>query len=264
MTVIAKPNNKKAELLILPAVPDRWTAGYVGAHAFQFVIFYYCIKSAFFDFDDVEKALGFYGAYHREPWNQAIHFFGVPLIIWTMTIFSAHLPFSNDLLPLIDFLPGVQPHRITWATLWMMLYAAFYLSIDLTGAFMFAPWLYFMYASAVHWTANDQWKYYHQTSNRNTTRWLGTGSLLQISLLVHVVSWYVQIHAGHTIIEGARPASLVNLGGALTAAPLFAFYEGVWLVGFRKEFQQRVIAQVAIYTRELCLQGAKLRVCETL
>ena len=126
---------------------------------------------------------------------------------------------------------------------------------------MFAPWLYYMYATAVHWTENDQLLYYQ---NSKTTHWLGTGRLLQMAFAVHVASWYLQIHAGHKIIEGATPASLVNLGAALTAAPLFAFYEGVWFVGFRKEFQQRVIAQVAVYTHEVCSQGANLRVCSSL
>jgi 2-hydroxy fatty acid dioxygenase len=263
MTVIIKPN-KKEEIVLLPAVPDRWTVGFFAAHAVQAAIFYHCVKSAVTDFDNAETALAFYGVYHREPWNQAIHFFGVPLIIWTMMIFAAHVVFSNNnkLLPLLDFLPGIRPHRVTWATLWVLMYVVFYLSIDVPGACMFAPWLYFMYATAVHWTANDQWRYYH--SNKGITHWLGTGRLLQVALAVHVASWYIQIHAGHTIIEGAKPASLVNLGGALTAAPLFAFYEGVWFVGFRKEFQQRIVAQVAVYTQELCSQGANLRVCATL
>lgn len=253
---------KSAELVMLPAAPPATTTayGFVAAHAVHAIVFCCCVKSVATDFDTAEKALAFYGVYHREPWNQAIHFFGVPLIIWTMLIFAAHLPFSNE-LPLLGSMPGVRPHRLSWATVWIGMYLSFYLSIDVPGACMFGPLLYFMYATAVRWTENDQLQYWQ--SNKRAS-WLGTGRLLQVALALHVAGWYVQVHPGHMIIEGAYPASLVNLGAALTSAPLFAFYEGVWFLGVRKEFQTRVLAQVAVYTQEVCAHGGNLRACTNL
>lgn len=78
------------------------------------------------------------------------------------------------------------------------------------------------------------------------------------------LAWYVQIHPGHVVIEGAKPAVLDSFGGALTSAPLFAFYEGVWLLGINKELQERTNTLVAEYTAELCAAGASMRVCESL
>jgi 2-hydroxy fatty acid dioxygenase len=264
MTVVTAPK-MKGDSLLLPAAPESLNVGFVAAHFFQACIFYYCFKSIVFDFKDAAKSLAFYGVYHREPWNQFIHFFGVPLIIWTMMIFAAHLPFSSQSSRswIVDGLPGIRRHRVTWATAWVVLYTAFYLSIDVPGALMFAPWLYYMYATSVTWAANDQYRYYYHVKP-GQTNWWGTGRLLLLSLLVHASSWILQIHTGHSIIEGATPASLVNLGAALTSAPLFAFYEGIWFLGYRQEFQRGVLEQVAVYTKQVCEQGANLRVCASL
>ena len=75
----------------------------------------------------------------------------------------------------------------------------------------------------------------------------------------------IEIHLGHHIIEGAQPASLQSLGGALTVAPLFAFYEGLWLLGINKELQATTLAMVDQLTRELCTSGAvAMRACGSL
>jgi 2-hydroxy fatty acid dioxygenase len=58
--------------------------------------------------------------------------------------------------------------------------------------------------------------------------------------MVHLLSWYFQIHWGHYLIEGAAPAVWQSVGGALTTAPLFAFYEGLWYVGLQSDLQHRV------------------------
>lgn len=246
-------------------LPARQPAAFVSlglllSHAFHGVIFTICAKSAY-NFEDATRAMAFYGVYHREPWNQLIHFFGVPFILWTMLVFAAHLPISNT--SQIDFLPGVEPHYVTWAELWFLLYSVFYYSIDVTGAVLFTPLLYMMYATSINWTIHDQ-RLYQESDHSISPSWMGSGQLLRLALILHIFSWYLQIHAGHKIIEGAQPASLANLGGALTTAPLFAFFEGVWFMGFRKDFQMAVIKQVGKYTEELCAQGTDMRVCTTL
>ena len=73
----------------------------------------------------------------------------------------------------------------------------------------------------------------------------------------------MQIHPGHKIFEGAQPAVLQSLGGALTSAPLFAYYEAVWAMGLRREMQQEVLIRVDKLRRELCLDGAQMRLCPT-
>merc|ERR1712151_1258137 len=91
--------------------------------------------------------------------------------------------------------------------------------------------------------------------------WNGNTNLLYYSLFVNILSWYVQIHLGHHILEGASPAVTKSVGGALTSAPLFAFYEGLWLFGINKQLHERTIQLVAHYTSTLCNDGAAMRIC---
>jgi len=76
-----------------------------------------------------------------------------------------------------------------------------------------------------------------------------------------LLGWYVQIHPGHGIYEGAKPAVLQSIGGALTAAPLFAYYEGLWWMGLNKGLQLETKLLVDEYTVDLCRNGAKMRAC---
>ena len=66
---------------------------------------------------------------------------------------------------------------------------------------------------------------------------------------------------GHKIFEGATPAAVSSLGGALTSAPLFAYYEGLWFFGLNKGLQQQTLDLVQEYTKELCQKGADMRIC---
>jgi 2-hydroxy fatty acid dioxygenase len=240
------------------------------AHAFFSMVFVTCVRSAL-AFGGPEPALAFYGVYHRHPWNQAIHFVGVPMIIWTLLIMAAHVPLfpmmgqkqEKSLLSSLRVHCGgwVQPHPPTWATMMALLYVVFYLRIDVVGALLYTPILMGMYKTAVEWTARCRSRnggIGKDGPNFSTSR------LLTWAMIVHVLGWYVQIHPGHRIIEGAQPAAVANLGAALTTGPLFAFYEGVWYLGFRKQLQRRVLDLVQVYTQQLCEEGSAMRVCATL
>jgi 2-hydroxy fatty acid dioxygenase len=240
------------------------------AYAFFSMVFVTCVRSAL-AFGGPEPALAFYGVYHRHPWNQAIHFVGVPMIIWTLLIMAAHVPLfpmmgqkqEKSLLTSLRVHCGgwVQPHPPTWATMMALLYVVFYLRIDVVGALLYTPILMGMYKTAVEWTARCRSRnggIGKDGPNFSTSR------LLTWAMIVHVLGWYVQIHPGHRIIEGAQPAAVANLGAALTTGPLFAFYEGVWYLGFRKQLQRRVLDLVQVYTQQLCEEGSAMRVCATL
>eukprot|EP00775_Hariotina_reticulata_P006457 gene6457-6686_t len=71
------------------------------------------------------------------------------------------------------------------------------------------------------------------------------------ALLVHVFSWYMQIHPGHAVLEGRKPALLDSLGQAVTLAPLFVWFELLFLLGYRPQLlaqlQQRVNASIAAF-----------------
>lgn len=150
-------------------------------------------------------------------------------------------------------------HQITYGLLLTLFYLFFYLKIDPFGGILYAPVLYGMYMSAVYLTDQDQKKVVG-----GKKCWSGTGKLLLFSFVVHVFSWWIQIAVGH-VIEGAQPASLQSLGGAVTVAPLFAFYEALWYLGINKQLQTQTLELVEQYTYELCTSGTvQMTACEGL
>jgi uncharacterized membrane protein YGL010W len=209
----------------------------------------------------------------------------VPCILFSLFLFQAHLTLIRT----------TRYIYISWASLTALFYVVFYLRVDTVGALLFLPFLYGMYATAHLLVAFDQddyrlgrqerlyKKHDHQsaddadadtnggittptTSSSSSVRipWTGTGRMLYYALGLHLLAWYAQIHPGHAVLEGAKPALVTSLGDALTTAPLFAFYEGVWWVGLRRDYQAQVLERVAVQTRELCRSGAKMRICESL
>jgi 2-hydroxy fatty acid dioxygenase len=216
------------------------------------------VARAMLNCTDKEHAMAVYGAYHRTPWNQVIHFFGIPALLFTIFIFLAFVPVTNSIVLTIPFAPSHYP---TWATLWCGVYVLFYLYIDVWGALFMTPVLYAMYVTAVRWIEADQRAQLQETGKMKVT---GTGRLLKASFLLHVFAWYIQIHLGHALAEGGKPALLDGLGEALSTAPLFAMYEGVWALGVRKAFQERVRELVDQHIMKLCSAGSSMRVCSTL
>jgi uncharacterized membrane protein YGL010W len=221
------------------------------------------IVQAAWGFENAQQALAFYGVYHREPRNQLIHFFGVPGILWSLMIFMIHLPIPYFGTMCEAYLPA--NYSLTYGLVLALIYQVFYLWIDPLGGTLYAPILYAMYRSAVYLRRIDQQEHQSAVGTQATPfQWSGTGRLLSFALVLHVFSWYIQIHLGHKIYEGAQPAVMQSLGGALTVAPLFAFYEGLWLAGINKDLQNETLQLVDKYTIDLCSSGVEMRVCQTL
>jgi len=149
-------------------------------------------------------------------------------------------------------------YQLSYGLLLALIYLVFYLNIDPYGGSLYAPIIFAMYTSACYLHQQDQQK-------SESKSWVGTGKLLRHALFLHVFCWYIQIHWGHKIIEGAQPAVLESLGGALTVAPLFAYYEFLWLIGVNQELQVQTLDAVAQKILEICAaDNAAMRVCETL
>ena len=203
---------------------------------------------------NIIDTFSFYGAYHQHPINKLIHFFGVPGIQWSAIIMVAHLP-----LPIVS-----KVYRnISWALPVVLFYVSFYIFIDMFGGLLYTPIICGMYVTATKWTKQDQVDYRKKTSDTKSMNWIGTGKVLKLALYIHIFSWYVQIHPGHAIYEGSKPALLESLGGSLTSAPLFAFYEGLWHIGINTELQKQTEVAVFEYTRKLCEGGkTRMRVCD--
>jgi uncharacterized membrane protein YGL010W len=228
------------------------------------------VVQSFGDFENSAEALAFYGVYHRYGWNQVIHFFGVPGILWSLCIFMVHvqLPgsisvkWAQGLLP-VFLLPEGLSIKINYANVLVLAYCLFYIRIDPLGGILYSPILFVMYMMAVKMFLLDQSVAAWNVGDDNRVPWYGTGKILKFAALVHFLSWFIQIQIGHNMIEGAQPASLQNLGAALSVAPLFAFYEGLWLVGINQGLQNSTKVLVDQYTKEICSSGrTEMYVCQ--
>ncbi|KAG7367935.1 DUF962 domain containing protein [Nitzschia inconspicua] len=221
------------------------------------------IVQSFNDFENSSEALAFYGVYHRYAWNQVIHFFGVPGILWSLAIFMAHvrLPgsipvgWAQGIVPAI-LLPIKMEIQLNYANVLFMAYFLFYIMIDPLGGILYAPVLFATYVAAIKLYELDQVVAIVDAGKDGHAPWYGTGKMLKFAALVHFLSWFLQIQIGHNMIEGAQPASMQNLGAALSVAPLFAFYEGLWLVGINRELQEKTALLVHQYTAEICGAGS--------
>ena len=67
-----------------------------------------------------------------------------------------------------------------------------------------------------------------------------TPNALWIALALHVLAWYAQIHPGHLVLEGRRPALLQSFFQSLVLAPLFTFFEVLFMLGFKKKLADRI------------------------
>jgi len=145
---------------------------------------YAVISGLKFNFQD---ELSFYGAYHQDPVNQAIHFVFIPTILWSaMLLFSYHDIFG---IPL-----SVLGHRISWATTLFLTYVVYYNILDPFGGRIYTGMLVLMYLSASYLVNKELTaKYAKAGENKKPLGHKGV-SIWKIALFLQVFSWYMQIH----------------------------------------------------------------------
>ena len=59
-------------------------------------------------------------------------------------------------------------------------------------------------------------------------------------LALHVFSWWIQVHVGHMICEGRKPSLLDSLFQSLVLAPLFVWFEFLFLFGWNAELRVKL------------------------
>ena len=69
------------------------------------------------------------------------------------------------------------------------------------------------------------------------------------ALALHVFCWYMQLHPGHALLEGRKPALLDSFVQSLTLAPLFVWYEALWFVHPQFKAELRVAVEELIKAR---------------
>jgi uncharacterized membrane protein YGL010W len=147
-----------------------------------------------------------YGAYHRDPRNKLTHFFGVPLVTFSLFLFLGWFRFVH---------PEVLP--ITAATLFYLAVCVYYFRLDWAIALIQLPFTLTLLIAA-DWVARQSLSM--------------SGSIF---LAAFVVGWIIQL-VGHAI-EGRRPALADNLLQIFNA-PLFLTVEALGLAGLRKDLTE--------------------------
>ena len=59
----------------------------------------------------------------------------------------------------------------------------------------------------------------------------------------------MQLHPGHAVFEGRKPALIDAMYQSFTVAPMFVFYELAFAMGYRPELAQAVHEAVAVQHR---------------
>jgi len=196
-----------------------------------------------------DEELAFYGAYHQHPINQVIHFIFIPIIWWTIVLMAAHVP--------IFFKPfDVVGHRITWASAVLLVYVVYYSKLDPNGGGAIFSFVLVGGYVVAYKMVSEEIQYNKAAKEK------GAGKAVdarpwhkvpwKVGFALHAVAWYMQIHPGHGMAEGVKPALVDSLAQALGVAPLFAFYEGLWFAGFAPDLKAHVNELVTVQRAAMC------------
>ncbi|KAI5466655.1 hypothetical protein BGZ63DRAFT_3739 [Mariannaea sp. PMI_226] len=170
---------------------------------------------------DLEHHLTFYGAYHHNKINVAIHMVCVPLILITAFTLATY---TGTLIELPSWLT-VPYLEINLGTLAAFLYSALYL--------LFEPFAGFILGAFC--MGGCAYGNYLRSQNPKST--------FQGALILHIASWIMQF-IGHGLFEGRAPALMDNLVQAVFLAPMFVWLELLFMFGYRPELQARVEKRV--------------------
>lgn len=184
--------------------------------------------------DSLLDQLTFYGSYHRDARNKAVHLVCVPLIAWSVLVWLWACDEVNVLenaLP--DALARHAPTAPTApATLAVLAYAAYYASLD---GFAGITW-----AVCVGVPLRVTSRAFHAYATSHAWRW---------GLAAHALGWTLQIYPGHLRWEKRRPAIADSAFQSLVLAPLFVWMEVLFACGYRpglgEELKRRVEKAVA-------------------
>ncbi|KAB5580466.1 hypothetical protein GE09DRAFT_1051024 [Coniochaeta sp. 2T2.1] len=171
----------------------------------------------------LEKQLTFYGAYHHNAANIAIHALGVPLIAATSFTLCTNIgPFFT--VPQWLSIPYLEPNL---GIIGAFLYAALYILLEPVAGTALGI---ICVAMA---TIGNQLRIADATA---TNQW---------SIAIFIFSWIIQF-IGHGKFEGRAPALFDNLFQAFVLAPLFVWLELLFMIGYRPELKSRVDKAVAV------------------
>ncbi len=158
----------------------------------------------------LEQQITQYAAYHRDRRNIATHFFGVPIIVFSV------------IMALVKFDLG----PVNVALIALLAASAYYVMLDRVLGFTMAVSLFFAYLVAVYIASRPV---------------MSVGVSLGFAALLFVVGWIIQF-VGHKY-EGVKPAFMDDVMG-LAIGPLFVLTEAFFHFGLKPDLQKYVEARV--------------------
>lgn len=158
----------------------------------------------------LELLLSQYASYHLDQKNIVTHFIGIPLIVFSVMCLTARAGFM------------ISGFEITLALVLLVLSIIYYLSLDKSLGFL----MLIIYAVS--------YPFAYKIAQLDTTSWL------VVSIGIFFVGWIIQF-VGH-FYEKKKPAFVDDLVG-LAIGPLFVLAEAVFLLGFRKDLQSKMLEE---------------------
>ncbi|KAK7317245.1 hypothetical protein RJT34_01305 [Clitoria ternatea] len=149
---------------------------------------------------DLEKHFAFYGAYHSNPINVAIHV----LFVWPIVFTALILLYFTPSLIGFNFHPVLHLNYGFFSTVF---YALFYIALDKRAGSL-AAFLTFLCWFSSSFLANS----------------LGFSLAWKVALAAQIFCWTGQF-IGHGVFEKRAPALLDNLVQAFLMAPFFVLFE---------------------------------------
>jgi uncharacterized membrane protein YGL010W len=150
---------------------------------------------------NLKKSFPFYGAYHRDGLNQALHVAFVPAIFSTALSFVSRVPLFGG---------------VTLADAAAVFYGSSFIVMEPLAGLLYAPVIAGLwYAGTTFFAANPQ-----------------------LAIGIHVAGWLAQF-AGHAY-EGRKPALLDNLPQSLHAAVFFVWLEVLFALGYKPQLKKEL------------------------
>ncbi|KAL8277750.1 hypothetical protein RQP46_009872 [Phenoliferia psychrophenolica] len=158
----------------------------------------------------LEDQFTFYGSYHANPINIAIHLFGIPTIFFTSLVLG-HSLHSTAFAAVPLFGAGSAPVEITSSFIFAALYATYFILLEPVAGCLYAPIL----LAAGHFS-----NVYYDTSPTATST----------AGYFFVAAWIAQF-IGHGVV-------------------FFAFLEILFFLGYRPALQRRLKNRIGVAVAE--------------
>uniref|UniRef100_I1JWT5 Uncharacterized protein n=1 Tax=Glycine max TaxID=3847 RepID=I1JWT5_SOYBN len=150
---------------------------------------------------DLEKHFAFYGAYHNNAFNVAIHM----LFVWPILFTGQMILYFTPPLLTLGFLPSVL--LLNWGFFSTLFYALFYVALDYKAGSLAAFLTFFCWVASSFVSSS-----------------LGFSLAWKVVLAAQLFCWTGQF-IGHGVFEKRAPALLDNLAQAFLMAPFFVLLE---------------------------------------